>query len=62
MNASKKHRQPRQAWHEADTATAPSQQEKPKEQVFEEGQNEQNDPRPTPEKLSGTPIGSDPRE
>jgi hypothetical protein len=32
------------------------------EQVSEEGQDTQKDPRPTREKLSGTPLGSDPRE
>ena len=32
------------------------------ERVFEEGQDEQNDPRPSRENLSGTPLGSDPRE
>ncbi|HJT77407.1 MAG TPA: hypothetical protein VJ739_09425 [Gemmataceae bacterium] len=33
-----------------------------KERVIEEGRPENNDPRPSREELSGTPIGSDPRE
>ena len=32
------------------------------ERVSEEGQDVQNDLRPRPENLSGTPLGGDPRE
>ncbi len=40
----------------------PSHLRQTKERVFEGGRPENNDPRPRPEDLSGTPVGSDPRE
>jgi hypothetical protein len=62
MAESNKNRQP-------DEKSATGNQSDPKghrnqypERVFEEGEDEQNDPRPTRENLSGTPLGSDPRE
>jgi hypothetical protein len=33
-----------------------------KERVFEDGRDAPNDPRPGRDNLSGTPLGSDPRE
>ena len=43
-------------------AEAPGHRHEHKERVFEDGQDAHNDPRPTRENLSGTPLGSDPRE
>jgi hypothetical protein len=44
------------------TTPAPQHRYEGTERVIEEGRDEQNDPRPTAEKLGGTPVGSDPRE
>ncbi len=53
---------PRVPADDAGKAEVPGHRLQHPEQVFEEGQDTQNDPRPTPEKRSGTPLGSDPRE
>jgi hypothetical protein len=40
----------------------PGHRHEHKERVFEDGRDAQNNPRPSRENLSGTPLGSDPRE
>ena len=54
--------QPDRAADKTDPAEAPGHRHEHKERVYEGGRDEANDPRPGRENLSGTPLGSDPRE
>jgi hypothetical protein len=62
MAESRNKRQPKQAADKAGTRHKSVRGRQYPERVIEEGQDTQNDPRPNREKLSGTPLGSDPRE
>ncbi len=59
MAESSKNQQPDRT---PDTTGMPGHRHEHKERVFEEGQDAHNDPRPDRKDLSGTPLGSDPRE
>ncbi len=62
MAAAKKNRQPTKPRDTTGKTQPPGHRYQHKERVFEEGQDAHNDPRPRPKNLSGTPLGSDPRE
>jgi hypothetical protein len=57
-----KQRQPNKALESTGKAQPSGHRHKHPVRVFEEGQDEQRNPRPRRKNLSGTPLGSDPRE